>query len=69
MNIEFNTEFGKLIIEPNNKEEEKLFYKFFPSKEFDFKMKEQIKQMQDFQKEIEEKLEKKLSNIYERRTD
>lgn len=69
MNIELNIEFGKLIIEPNNKEEGKLFYKFFPSKEFDFKMKEQIKQMQDFQKEVEEKLEKKLSYIYERRTD
>lgn len=65
MNIEFNTEIGKLVIGPNNKEEGKLFYKFFPTKDFDFKMKEQIKQAQNFQKEIEEKLEKKLSKIYE----
>ena len=59
-----DTIYGKLIIDRNNKHDSQLFYKFVPTKEFDIQMKNIMNESDEWQKELEKALNKKLKNIY-----
>ena len=58
------TSYGRLLISKDKKNKSELYYKFIPTKDFDIKMKEAIIHKEEWQKELEQEVNKKLGEIY-----
>ena len=62
--ITFETEYGKIIIHRDKKDNTKLFYRFIPTKDFEKQSELLIEKTEGFQKKLEQDLNKKLADIY-----
>ena len=58
------TRYGRLLISKDKKDKSELYYKFIPTKDFDIKMKEAYSHKEEWQKELEQEVNKKLGEIY-----
>lgn len=62
--IIIETPYGRLLISKDKKDKSELYYKFIPTKDFDIKMKEAVIHKEEWQKELEQEVNKKLGEIY-----
>lgn len=58
------TSYGRLLISKDKKDKSELYYKFIPTKDFGIKMKEAVIHKEEWQKELEQEVNKKLADIY-----
>ena len=58
------TSYGRLLISKDKKDKSELYYKFIPTKDFDIKMKEAYSHKEEWQKELQQEVNKKLADIY-----